>query len=296
MNLSTSFALLTVASLQLAHAQRLVQEQPDNFYTGMIAGQCLFHKCEIFDASLLTETPADEKPVLFRVEKSLFGPAKPGDVVGVPYVDPKRFFTSSRPIQGVWLAAALSFVAGERVTTIVALEDMEGAHAGDPLLITKKDRTIEGIRSVLEYAARLDTSPGGLMEAVASVSRLPDGPTAGYLFAYIDGPVAGRDAELHVALLDRLVESPSVPASARDRMAPRMGLEYFRLSASGKSVVVRRFVALSGRPNASLAVLRFRGIAQLHDFNMEMRPLLAPAEIEKLTRHRKVLTYSVSAH
>lgn len=257
-----------------------VGDQP-GFSVGRLAGDCAWRKCQIFRGSLLTATPVPHQMVRVRVSESLVGAAVVGQIVEILYVDPMEFTSSADALHAAW--RGLSFSKDQTVTVVLALEQMRGAQEGEPLLVTTNDGFAETVRSVMRESARLEGFPEGIADAVSSLTRSTNGPLAGYLYAYVMARVMAKDIDTGVSLLRQMVNNPSVPPREWAGIVTEIGVHYGVLTQGGRAEVVRQFVDLAEATESQLAVLGFRGLAQIGYFHKEVRPMIGPIDAGKLT-------------
>jgi hypothetical protein len=170
------------------------------------------------------------------------------------------------------------------------LEDVQGAHANEPLFITSDESTIAVIRSLVEVCLRLKASPNSIGDAITSLSSQPNGPLAGYLFIYVPKRIMPTDSDAAISFLREMMESPSVPAHALHDMAIEMSLDYYGLSRESRTAVVAEFVTLAQRTDIDGATAGFRGLAQLEHFHDEVRTMISPDLLTRLANAYRALT------
>jgi hypothetical protein len=253
---------------------------------GEQVGQCLVAKCQVFRGRLLTTSPKSGTSVTIRVEEMWFGPDSGAEEIVVPYSAELPLREAPVMPGTAWMRVDVS--GNSPLTVVLAGEKIFAVKPGEPVRVTSDNTESNIIHSLTEEARLLERSPGTVSEAVASVSAGGDPALAGYLSAVV-WRVMIKDPDLGSALYQKLLGSPSAPPEAWNEIAGQIGLNYHRLSGSGKSAVIRRFTELAQESDARAAKVGFNYLARLANSHSEVPTLIPPAALTGLSNSYRSL-------
>jgi hypothetical protein len=208
-------------------------------------------------------------------------------VVKLPYADPRdRIKVSQDLLHAVW--GSIDYEENAEIAVLLPLEKIAHFKPGIPIGVTSDEHAVEIIRHLVAQVARVE-APGGVPDAVDSLSKSPDPPLAGYLYTHLTW-VENRDKpDIESTLLGKMIGSPSVPPSAWNAVTQDSVFNYFRTSQIVRLELIKLWLDLAQVTDTRIAVPAFNALEVATHFDPSPQTMVGSADLAELAAAYRTL-------
>jgi hypothetical protein len=285
-------AIVAVAA-QAALAASPPSQSALDFMLGELIGKCLIVRCQVFRGSVLTDAPKSGEAITLRVEEPLFGVEPGTSTLEIPY-QPEVSIYSLRAGHGVpWAGVTVSH--NSEFTVVLAgsgprvPNSYMGFRPNSVVFVAAGGRSEAIVRLLAMEAEKIEDSPAGIVDAVASLAGEPRPALSGYLTVYLDIRETAVDPDLECVLLSRMVGSPSLPNESLGFVLAPLVANYFRLAVSTRSEVVQRLASFGQGAGGEPAAALFNALGRIAEFDHSVAGMIGPLALDALTENYRAL-------